>query len=66
MMACLERVKAHQEKMRTDLEELDPMDLEASRGKSEAVAEHQEVPNEEAIVEYRNARKQQTTDSVAR
>jgi hypothetical protein len=46
----------------TDLEELDTMDLEANREKSEVVVEHQEVPNEEAMVETIRAQKDRYWD----
>jgi DNA repair exonuclease SbcCD ATPase subunit len=62
---CLEKAKANLEKMEAGLEELeaavdvfedrlgkmDTTDLEANREKSEAIAVHQEVPNEGAEVE---------------
>jgi hypothetical protein len=66
MEACLEKAKANQKKTRTDLEETGAKDLEANRENSEAVAVHYEVPNEEAAVGYRNARKRRTKDDVAR
>jgi hypothetical protein len=57
--ACLRRtkvnIKTSQEskkvESKTDLEEIDTMDLEANREKSEAVAVHQEVSKEEAAVD---------------
>jgi hypothetical protein len=50
------------EKVRTDLKEMDNVDLEANREKLEAIAEHQEVPNKEAAVEMIGALKDQSGD----
>jgi hypothetical protein len=47
---------------KTDLEEMDTMGLEANQEKSEAVAVHQEVPNEEAMVETIRAPEVQSCD----
>jgi hypothetical protein len=55
---CLEKAKANPEKMKAmagvfkeRLDKMNTTDLEANQEKSNAVAEHQEVPKEEAAVE---------------
>jgi hypothetical protein len=55
MKVWLEEIKAYQEPGRTEiktgLEEVMAMDLEANPEEIDIVAEHQEVPNEESVIE---------------
>jgi hypothetical protein len=49
MKAGLEEMKAAADVFEKGLEKMDTMDLEANQEKSDAVAEHQEVPKEATV-----------------